>query len=766
MDVRSSIQLTGHLPADTTSFVDRRSELLEAKRLLGVSRLLTLTGVGGVGKTRLALRVATAVRRAFADGVWLVDLAQLRDGTLVAHAVLQALQIHDESEREPLAVLTDVLRDRHILLVLDNCEHLTVACAELVAEVLRAAARLQVMATSREVLSAPGEYVLQVEPLPVSGRETLFAERAVAAAPSFVVTAGNQEQVAAICRRLDGLPLAIELVAARLRMMSVYQILDALEDRFDLTTSSSRVLPVRHRSLQATLDWSFQLCTPAEQLLWARASVFAGTFGLRAAQDVCADEELSAESVLTALAGLVDKSILIADTRGAEARYRFLETLHQYGRTKLRSAGESERLLGRLAAWYLDLAERGEREWFGPDEDAWLRRLQSENANLRVALEYGLSTPGQAEVGLRLATALWFYWSHSTARPEGRQWLERALARDPSPDRHRARALCAASIVADTAGDSPAAVPWSQEALELADRLGDASTLAWAAERLGTALMVRGDVERATEPLERSLAQYRALGELARPSAMLACLALAGVSELRGDVGRAVDLALECRAICQASGDRTYLTYALFILGRIEWARGNLQEAAAYGTEALRIRRSVPDPGGLVVSVALLAWIAEAAGEPRRAAVLLGVVERIAQTFGNNNLTRSATVSVGHPGCLARTRQALGDTAFEAAFRQGTELDLEQGIAFALGETPEPAAPAQAASNPLTRREREVAELVADGLSNKEIAARLVISQRTAEGHVERILTRLGFTRRAQLAVWVVQRRGRDSPES
>jgi predicted ATPase/DNA-binding CsgD family transcriptional regulator len=782
-----SRQCGGDLPVEATSFVDRRREISEAKQVLSTARLLTLTGTGGVGKTRLALRVAAAMRRAFADGVWLVELAQIRDRTLVAHTVTQALQIHDDTGREPLGLLVDFLRERHVLLVLDNCEHLVHECAGLADAVLREAAGLRILATSREALRVAGEQVLPVGPLPIpehnrsrSARTgsrdaamALFAERATAVLPAFAVTRENREQVAGICRRLDGLPLAIELAAARLRVLSTHEILARLDDRFRLLTTGPRTVPARHRTLQAAIDWSFRLCSAAEQALWARASVFAGSFGLPAAEQICTeeirtDQDLPADSIVEVLAGLVDKSILLRDDHSTGARYRFLETLQQYGQNTLRESGQQAWLRRRHADWYLHLAEQGEREWFGPDQAAWLRRLRLEHANLRLALEFYLSTPGQTQTGLRLAAALWFYWGHSAALTEGRHWLERALRLDTRPSRHRAKALCAIGFIASHQGDLQAAVRWSGEARELARQLGDASILAWATERAGTCAMFGGDLDRAGPLLEQALAEYHALSEPADPGAVLARIALAATRVLRGDLAGTVELCQEARTICQARGDRTYLAYALALLARAEWAGGNLEEAATHAQEAVRLRRSAPDPANLALSVAHVAWIAETSGECERAAVLLGAAHHITRTFGISGLLHSPAFAVPHRECQARTRQALGALAFEAAFGRGAELDLDQAIAYALGESPQPVPAAPAATNdeplaPLTRREQQVAHLVAQGLSNKDIAARLVIAQRTAEGHVGRILTKLGFTTRTQLAAWVAgQRESRD----
>jgi predicted ATPase/DNA-binding CsgD family transcriptional regulator len=776
MLVSGSQQRGGNLPAEVTSFVDRRREIAEARRLLSTARLVTLTGTGGVGKTRLALRVAAGVRRAFADGVWLVELAQVRDRTLVAHTVIQALEIHDDAGREPLGLLVDFLRDRQVLLVLDNCEHLVGECAGLADAVLREAAGLRILATSREVLRVAGEQVLAVGPLPVPSHNgtrpastgprdaavALFAERAAAVVPAFAVSSENQEQVAGICRRLDGLPLAIELAAARLRALSAGQILARLDDRFRLLTTGPRTVPARHQTLQAVIDWSFRLCTPAEQALWARASVFAGSFGLPAAEKICAGEDLPTGSVFELLAGLVDKSILIHDNHSTGTRYRFLDTLRQYGQNKLRQAGQHARLRRRHAHWYLHLAEQGNRDWFGPNQATWLQRLRLEHANLRQALQFCLTTPGHAQIGLHLAAALRFYWFGCGFLAEGRHWIDRALAQDTEPSRARATALWIDAHIAVVQGDIPAATAMAQECSDWAQSRGDENVLAYAVFIRGAAARFSGDFQQAQVLLEDALARFEALGEL-NSTVIIAYVTLIGAAVFQGNLARAVALGQHARALCEQHGDQWARAYTLYALTLAEWTRGELAQASAHAQDSLRVMHTFNDTFGIVLLVERLAWIAETAGECERAAVLFGTAHQIWPLVGGQPLFGSPHYLAAHEACEQQARRTLGDSAFEAAFRRGAELGFDQAIAYALGETPQPA-PASPATGtqplaPLTRREQQVAELVAQGLSNKDIAARLVISRRTAEGHVARILTKLGFTTRTQLAAWVTEQR-------
>ena len=432
----------GNLPVELTSFVGRRTELTEAKRLLSTSRLVTLTGIGGVGKTRLALRVAANTRRAFADGVCLVELGELRDGSLLVEVVATGLGLRHRSPRA-LQTVMEFLAAQELLLILDNCEQVVDAAAELTETLLHACPGLRILATSREALGIGGEAVMRVPPLtvPNPGREpppaglphydavTLFAQRATAAVTGFEVTADNAATVTRICARLDGLPLAIELAAARLRAMSPEQILQRLTDRYALLTRGSRGAPTRQQTLRWSIDWSYELCTAEEQQLWARLSVFAGNFELDAAEEVSMDD-VDPDRRLDIVASLVDKSILLREESGNAVRFRMLDTLRDYGRDKLEQAGDYPGLRLRHRNWYRKLALDAEAGWISPQQVSWLVRLDRELPNLREAMEFSLSEPGtaSAEAGLQIATALFPFWLSRGLLSEGRRWLDRALA--------------------------------------------------------------------------------------------------------------------------------------------------------------------------------------------------------------------------------------------------------------------------------------------------------------------------------------------------
>ncbi|WIV53248.1 ATP-binding protein [Amycolatopsis nalaikhensis] len=759
----------GNLPADSTSFVGRKPDVAEVKHLLTRARLVTLTGVGGVGKTRLAVQTAAGLVRAFPDGVWLVELAGLQDPALVAHTVLEALGVHDETGRNPAAVLADHLRDRRLLVVLDNCEHLLDACATLVHDLLRAAPGLRLLATSRERLALAGEHLWPVSPLPLpeSGQPlsggawlrypalTLFAERAAAVDPGFAVTAENQDRVAEVCRLLAGIPLAIELAAVRLRVLTLPELEAGLGDCFRLPGTVKRGGEPRHQTLLAAVDWSFALCGPAERHLWVRASVFAGAFDLRAAERVCTGDGLPAAELRDRLAGLVEKSVLIRETDGDRQRFRLLEPLRQFGRGKLDESGEAPEVLHRMRDHYLELAERSERAWFGPEQAEIFRRTRLEHANLRAALEHSLTVPGELATGLRLASTLWYYWAGCGVFGEGRYWLDRALALAPEPSGERAKALWVNGYIATLQGDTAAAVEMLEECRSYAVGSGDEVALAYATHRLGCNLLVGDDVGDAKTLFEEAQDRYRQLGEL-NSNVMLAGVELAVASIFLGDLDRAGELCEEACATGGVHGEQWARAYAIYVKALVALGRGDHDRAAEHGRHCLRVKSTFHDLLGIVLAIEVLAWNEAARERWEPAATMLGSAQRIWQAVGFP-MFGSRHFGAPHGACEARARRALGEGAFETAFRRGGEFALEEAITYALGDAPPSPTAEPERATPLTDREQEVAVLIADGRSNQEIADRLVISRRTAEGHVNRILRKLGFDSRAQVAAWAAR---------
>ncbi|RAS70111.1 non-specific serine/threonine protein kinase [Lentzea atacamensis] len=763
----------GNLPADVSSFVGRGQDISAARDLLTRTRLLTLTGAGGVGKTRLALRVATEVRRAFRDGVWLVELETLREPELVPHAVAAAFGLEDNTvgfgwaPRSHPDVVLDHLRDKHALLVLDSCEHLAVACARLIASLLACAPGLRIITTSRQPLGVAGEHLLTVPPLSLPDRDrtpppdelcryeaiTLLTQRARAVHPAFAVTPENAAAVLQLCRRLDGIPLAIELAAVRLRALSVRQVLERLDDRFQMLTG-------RHQTLCAAIDGSHELCSPRERLLWARASVFAGGFDLRAAEEVCGGAGIEPAEVVDLATGLVDKSILTRceEQRGQEPRYRMLDVLRRYGLEKLRAAGEDHAMTVRHRDWFLRLAEEAAAGWFGPDERAWMDRLRSEHDNARAALEFCLSDPGSLEAGLRIGGALWCYWVPGGLLVEGQQWLDRLVAAATEPSRALGVVLWVSGWAASHAGDLVAAEARAEQCRQLAAQLGDARLEAYGLQVAGLGALLKGNLEQSHELCARSWERHVALGELTSP-ALKVLTKLSLVASMTGDVDRAVAYAEECVDLSRRHDARWVCSWGLVLLGLALWRRGDAEQAIGPLRESIRVKLELNDLFGLGMGGEYLAWALTTTGRHREAARLFGVLEQLWPTVGTPLMGLAQLVEF-HEQSVATARAALGGTAYAEAAGHTASHPLQALENLLCGDTaPRPSRQDEKSWEPLTRREQEVAALVAKGLSNKEIAARLVISQRTAEGHVERVLVKLGMTSRTRLAAWVHGRR-------
>ena len=755
----------GSFPLELTSFIDRRTELAEATNLLSTARLVTLTGIGGVGKTRLALRVAAKTRRDFPEGVTLVELGELRDESLLPGVVAAALGLRDRSVSPLHEVLVEFLAPRKHLLVLDNCEQVVDAVAKLAETLLHACPRLRILATSREPLGIGGETPLLIPPLPVpdpdrlpEGRPrndamTLFVERGVAAVPGFELTADNKVTIARICQRLEGLPLPIELAAARLRAMSPDQILQRLTDRYALLTRGSRDAPSRQQTLRMCIDWSHDLCTPMEQQVWAHLSVFAGSFELDAAEQVCGDN-LTAEDVLDAVTSLVDKSILIREDSGATVRFRMLETLRDYGRDKAQQAADYRELRRRHRDWYERLALAAESDWISSRQLEWVTKLGREQPNLREALEFCVSdSPG---VGVRIAAALFPFWlSWGGQFSEGRRWLDRLLAHQTGPlTADHAKALFAGSFLAGVQGDLHASAALVQAGRKLADQVTDPLTGAHLDHADGYLALFGGNLPNARTHLEKAVSVYATRGDLAFQVTSLDGL---GVTyELLGDTARAIECHERVLAITETQGESVFRSYALWALAVAVWRNGERTRAVRLLGEALQLSRMVSDRLNASMCLQALAWIAAEEQNTRRAVVLLGAAHELSRSVGSPPVLFRGLL-VYQDECERQTRRALSEQTFAAARRKGELLSFDAAVAYALGEQVPPTSTSAGPSLKPTRREHEVAALIAEGLTNKEIAARLVISPRTAQGHVEHLLTKLGFSSRAQIAAWVVE---------
>ncbi|MFG2002956.1 ATP-binding protein [Spirillospora sp. NPDC048911] len=764
-----------------TSFVGRRHEVAEVRRMLSGSRAVTLMGAGGVGKTRLAVRVATIMERSFADGVWLVQLADLDKPEMLVPTVLESLEIRDHSSRPPMDVLIEHLEHQRILLVLDNCEHLLHECAVLAETLLRAVPDLRILATSRHVLGIAGEQTFPVPPLLLPDPEPhgaaasdavqLFTERAQAVLPEFALTDDNREVVEQICRRLDGLPLGIELAAVRLRVLSVRQLLDRLDDRFRLLTTGSRAVLPRHQTLRALIDWSHALCTEQERLLWARASVFSGGLDLEAAEAVCAGDGIAREEIVDLVVGLVEKSILTREEQPGTVRYRLLETIRQYGRERLAESGEAAELARRHRDHYRRLAAEARRRLFGPDQVAWLARLRLEHANLRTALANSLTSqadasagPEDASAGLGMAADLLYHWITSYYLAEGRRWLDRGLAASTERGEVRARALWANGWLAVIQAEPAEAAAMLAESKAIGEELGLEPVLGYVAVFAGMIAMYEQDTAKAIALYEEAVARHRSTGDPVGLALALIRLSLA--HSFLGDSARAIAVGEEGIAVCEAHGEGWHKAYAQMALGIEIWRQGDTRRAAGMEQESLRFNRVLGDPLGIGVNLEALAWIAATEERYPRAARLLGIVATVWKAIGAP-LSGYGHLVHFHDECEARTREALGRAAFGKAFQRGAGLPYDDALAYALeertaaaagagpGAAPGAASGRGAGSSPLTPRETEIAGLVAQGMSNREIAAAAVIAQRTVEGHIEHIMNKLGFRSRAQIAAWV-----------
>ncbi len=695
--IRSLDVLSNNLPRQLTSFIGREKETAEVKRLLSSAFLITLVGSGGAGKTRLALQVAADVMNDYPDGVWLAEFAPFADPALVPNAVASALNVAEQPGRDMTETLVDFLRPKALMLLLDNCEHLLPACGGLAAALLGKCPQVRILATSREGLGVPGEILWRVpslsvpkdmrhlppsEELVLYEAVRLFVDRAVAATPGFTVTNENAPAVAQVCQRLDGIPLAIELAAARVKVLAVEQIAARLGDRFRLLTGGSPILLPRHQTLRAAIDWSYDLLSPTERVLLQRLSVFAGGWTLEAAESVCAGGSVDAASILDLLTSLVDKSLVLAETQRGEARYRLLETVRQYARDRLVEAGEEPEARTRHRALCVALAEQAYTELRGPRQHIWLDRLKVEHDNLRAALAWSRDDSGGAETALRLVGALtYFWWLHGNWR-EARGWMEGALnRRRDAPRAVLPKAYWGATAYAYRLGDDARAKMLGEEGLAVAREMGDkqvsTALLAW----LGIVALRQLAYGEAAEHLEEALRLARETGDRWHESI---CLTQQGILLARhpGDLARATALHEEGLAVMREVGDTAYVSYTLCCLGRLTVQKGNYQGAASFFAESLRLSHEMGFRSNTFECLVGLAGVSNANGQYDRAARLFGAAEELREAFVGQRSPQDWMDDRRQ----ASTRSGLGDAAFSSAWAEGRAMTLEQAIEYALGE--------------------------------------------------------------------------------
>jgi predicted ATPase/DNA-binding CsgD family transcriptional regulator len=758
-----------NLPSQVSSFVGREKELEEIMGLLRVTRLLTLTGSGGCGKTRLALEAASGLVEGFEDGVWLVDLAPLADPSLVSQAVASTLGVREQPGRLLTRTLSDHLGSRKVLLVLDNCEHLIEPCAILVEALLRASPELRVLATSREALAITGEVAWPVPSLSLpdlrrlphleSVREyesaRLFLERATAVKPAFALTEQNTPSVARVCYRLDGIPLAIELAAARMKMLSVEEIAEKLDGSFRVLAVGSRTALPRHRTLHATMDWSHHLLGREERTLFRRISVFAGGFSLEAAESVCAGEELQRDEVLGMLSHLVDKSLVTAREKDGETRYGLLEIVRQYAWEKLSDFGEASQMQGRRAGYYLGLVEEAEPELKGEGQVAWLERLENEHDNLRATMRWFLGGE-ESEAAARLGWALWLFWWIRGHFAEGRQSMEQALAGENNatmPASARAQVLYVEGTMACGQGDHRSAEPLLEESAALFRELGDRRGVAYALGSAAVVAITQERYERVIVYSEEATELFLEVGDKWGAAPMLGCSAVGWLN--RGDHRRARTLAERGLALCRETGDKHGTSIALLTLAGVAQSERDYGRARDLFEEGLTVSAELGNEADIVHCLEGLATIAGAEGRIVRAARLWGAAEALLEKI-EAMYTYVPDRSLHRSQLAARSQ--IDEAAWEVAWAEGRTMTSEQAIEYALEReaAPEPAVP-EAYPTGLSAREVEVLRLVATGLTNAEVAEKLFLSSRTVDWHLGSIYRELGLHSRAEATRFAAQ---------
>ncbi|MFD4246860.1 ATP-binding protein [Streptomyces sp. NPDC058525] len=666
----------GNLPPESASFVGREPELGLLDRLLDERRLITLTGVGGVGKSRLALRAAAAAGRTRRDGVWWVELSPLRDPALLTATVAHAVGLADHSPRPLDEELCAWMADKEILLVLDTCEHLVANCRHLVGELLQSAPGLTVLTTSREPLGSPGEEVVEVRPLPCAGPDSdalaLFRARAVAATPRAAAAFEDPARTAIaaeLCRRLDGIPLALELAGARMRLWTLEQMAERIGRRFDVLADGRAALAPRHRTMRTAIGWSHELCEPLERLLWARLSVFTGDFDIAAARAVCAGGPLPASRVERVLAGLVAKSVVRrSEERGAGARYRMLDTIREYGQDWLGELGEVRIVADRHAHWYAALSQAADRGWLGPGQVDWYRRMTAEHAQLRTALEHLLGSDPVA--ALEMAGALWFYWFACGHVHEGRAFLERALGATLPAGAAYNQAQWALGLTALLQGDLESAQRIGRECTKGAARLADPERELRAAYLHSVSLLMPGDPVRALAlagPRARAAHGGRTSG-----AGWLLCKLATGYAlcDLRR-FDEAAREALALRETCAELGERWLRAYADYILAVAALGLGDHGEAARHVRAMLSGKRLLGDRFGIALGLDVLAAAVAGLGDGELAARLLGTGHAWWRTVGRPQMGGSPSLTALRDQGERQARAAIGDAAYETAFRGG-----------------------------------------------------------------------------------------------
>ncbi len=802
-----------NLPARRVRLVGREDDSVAVRQLAleAAGRLATLTGTGGCGKTQLALQVAADMLDRFPDGVWFVDLAALQVPELVPNAVAAVLGRHEHPGRALVDTIVAYLRTRQLLLVLDNCEHLIEVTAELAERILATCPEVRLLATSRERLRVPGEVTWRVTSLRSPDPQAtvapadlldysaaqLFVDRATAAQPDFTLTSGNVADVARICARLEGLPLAVELAAARVPVLSPAQVLERLDDSFHLLVGGSRTAPGRQQTMRATLDWSYRLLTQRERLVFARLAVFAADFSLEAAEAVCPEGDVASSEVLDLLGALVEKSLLVGEERDGVTRYRLLEPVRQYAQECLIASGEYDRMRRRHGLCYVAYGEARnfETNRGGPRRFEATMELDREYPNIRAALSWAIEA-GETEPGLSLAGSLLFLWQIQGAISEGRDWLVRlfALPSADAPTVGRARSLAALGHMEQMRPDYEASLAACDEAIRLAQQLNE-PLIEWLGLLFSAnSAVTHGDVRRAENYGRRALTCARAAADGVCEGMSL--MAVSVIAWVRVDLAEAEQLIAQALRLARAERDSWNELFALIVSGHLRLAQRDFSGAHQFLEAALVIARRCGDPPGgtawtldglgevatasarfdqarawlikrlelryesggidiLPTTLDRLAVVEAASGQPERALRLTGAADAIYEALGQPRIETDRQLQVER--WLSAARDRLGAERADRLFAEGRALSIEDAVALACAGAEAAAAVAESRSQPLTQREQDVATLLADGLTNRQIADRLVITERIVAAHIEHILNKLGFASRHQVAIWAVE---------
>ena len=766
------VPLAMSLPSYLTRFVGHEQERTTLHALLLSKRLLTLIGPGGIGKTRLALQVATDAAAAFPDGLGIIECASLPEPQLVLQALAAVLHLHADHDTLLLSLIITSLQESHALLIFDNCEHVLQACASLVEALLQACPYLHLLATSREPLAVTGEMHWRVAALSSPNPEQLpafellqsyeaiqlFCERAAESNSRFRLTPHNAAAIARLCHQLDGLPLALELAAALLPVLSVDQLSTRFNDHLRLLKHGKRTAPSRQQTLEATFEWSYALLSLNEQVLFQQLAIFADSWSLESVEQICTPALSTPSDIFALLVHLVNASLVIAEEHEGyeegvtEVRYRLLETVRQYALSKLQQAGMWEQLCARHATWYLHLAEQANVHLHGTQQAIWLHYLELETANLRTALTRSLAA-GHLHTVVRLADALRRFWITHNYLSEGQYWFETLLKAtnngQPLEPALRARVLFGAAQFARYQGALDHACALYEAQITLLETLDDASALAEARAYLGMALGLRGDYTQATQLCQSSLAFYREKGQHEGITSTLTSLAF--VTLAQGDFLQAMTLSQEVCHMQRETGNVTHLLYALFTLAQAALLQGSIEQARSACQEALHLSQSQSNTYGLASSLGLIGGLASATGQPGQAARLFGAAHTLQELIHFPHPTAGQALQ---ERMILSVHAALGKEAFLTHYTAGRTTPLEQilqeaetvlhNVPTPLGESPTASAMAK-----LTPREREILISVARGLTDTQIAQSLTLSRRTVSKHVQSIYTKLAINSRS-----------------